>query len=317
MGHVLVTGANGFVGSALVERLVKVGERVPLAAARCNVNFSLPVGVRLCGSLGPDTEWAPVLRGVEVVVHTAARAHVLVERETDPLIEFRRINVDGTLRLARQAAAAGVRRFVFVSSIGVLGQRSVRPYTAMDLPDPKEPYAVSKMEAEQALLALGHESGMDVVVVRPPLVYGPRAPGNFGQLLKWMARGVPLPLGKVDNLRSLVALDNLVDLLVTCIDHPAATDRIFLAADGEDVSTSELLRRVARAMGQPARLVPVSPALLRGGARLVGKEELARRLLDSLQVDIGLTKEILGWSPPITLDEGLKRAVAPLSIGRV
>ena len=314
---ILVTGATGFVGAALISRLAGEHGYAPVAAVRRDVAFGEGVDVRLCGSLEVETDWSSVMAGVEVVIHCAARAHVLDERATDPLSEFRLVNVEGTIRLAAQAADAGVRRFVFISSIGVLGQQAELPISASSKPDPQEPYAVSKWEAEEALNKLGREAGMEVVVVRPPLVYGPEAPGNFGQLLRWMVRGMPLPLGAVDNRRSLVGLDNLVDLLVTCIDHPAAAGGAFLAGDGEDVSTSELLRRVARAMGRPARLIPVPPTLLRAGARLVGKEGMARRLLDSLQVDISHTRDVLGWEPPISLDEGLQRAVAPLSNHRL
>jgi len=228
----------------------------------------------------------------------------------DPLAEFRRVNVDGTLRLARQAAEAGVRRFVFVSSIKVNGEHSQpgHPFTADEIPAPGDPYGVSKCEAEAGLRALSQETGMEVVIIRPPLVYGPGVKANFLAMMRWLQRGVPLPLGGVTaNRRSLVFLDNLVDLIVTCIDHPAAANQTFLVSDDEDLSTAALLRRMAAALGRPARLVPVPAGLIVFGAKLIGRPGIAQRLCGSLQVDIGKTKAFLGWAPPISVDEGLRR----------
>jgi nucleoside-diphosphate-sugar epimerase len=228
------------------------------------------------------------------------------------LAEYRRVNVDGTLALARAAAQAGVRRFVFVSSIKVNGERTPpgRAFRADDAPAPADAYGVSKWEAEQGLFALSRETGMEVVVIRPPLVYGPGAKGNFAALVRWVARGVPLPLGAVrHNRRSLVGLDNLVDLIVTCLDHPGAANEVFLAADGEDLSTADLLRRVGRAMGHPARLLPVPVWVLQAAAASLGKRAVAERLLGSLQVDGSKAGELLGWEPPCMVDEGLRRAV--------
>ena len=238
------------------------------------------------------------------------------ENASDPMAEFRRVNVNGTRQLARQAADAGVRRFIFVSSVKVNGEHSLagRPLTAADAPAPLDPYGISKLEAEQALQALSTETGMEMVIVRPPLVYGPGVKANFGSLLRWLSKGWPLPLGAVhDNRRSLVAVDNLADLLLTCVDHPAAASQTFLASDGEDLSTTELLRRMGQALGKPARLLPVPPALLRWGATALGKADIAQRLLGSLQVDITHTRQTLGWTPPITVDEGLRRAVAGMA----
>ncbi|WP_019583479.1 NAD-dependent epimerase/dehydratase family protein [Thioalkalivibrio sp. ALE16] len=312
-GRVLVTGASGFVGSALVDRLERDGRWEARAGSRRGGALSRGAEWVVTPSLEAGADWSEALHGVSAVVHAAARAHVLDEAADDPLTEFRRCNVDGTLELARQAAQAGVRRFVFLSSIGVLGRSGERPLRFDDPPAPEDDYAVSKWEAEQGLEDLSRETGMEVVIVRPPLVYGPNAPGNFGKLMEWVARGVPLPLGAVTgNRRSLVGLDNLVDLLVTCLEHPAAANRVFLAGDGEDLSTTDLLRRVAAAMGRRARLVPVPPGLLRAGARAVRRGEMARRLLDSLQVDISDTRETLGWEPPVSVDEGLRRAVVSL-----
>jgi nucleoside-diphosphate-sugar epimerase len=256
-----------------------------------------------------------VLTGCETVVHLAARVHVMADTAADPLEEFRRVNVQGTLNLARQAAVAGVRRFVFVSSIGVnCAETYRRPFTAHDEVAPHSPYAVSKYEAELGLQALAAETGMEVVIIRPPLVYGPGAPGNFGSLLRWLKRGVPLPLGAIHNQRSLVALDNLVDLIITCLTHPAAANQTFLVSDGEDVTTTELLRRMGQALGRPAHLIPVPVSWLKLAAKLVGKPDVAQRLCGSLQVDIEKTRRLLDWTPPISLDEGLKKAAEGLRV---
>ncbi len=230
----------------------------------------------------------------------------------EPLADFRRVNVEGTRQLARQAAAAGVQRFVYVSSIKVNGESTApgRPFRADDPPQPVDPYGISKHEAEQALREQAATAGMELVVIRPPLVYGPGVRANFRSMMTWLQRGIPLPLGAIDNRRSLVALDNLCDLIVTCVQHPAAAGRTFLAGDGEDVSTTELLQRLGRALGHPARLLPVPPGLLRTTLGLLGKGDIAQRLCSSLQVDISTARELLGWQPPISLDEGLLRAAA-------
>ncbi|WP_421620822.1 UDP-glucose 4-epimerase family protein [Alkalilimnicola ehrlichii] len=314
--HVLVTGANGFVGSRLMEGLSAVPAYTVAGAVRRLTGESADgIQRHAVGDLGAQTDWRPALAGTDVVVHTAARAHVMADAVTDPLAEYRRVNVDGTRALARQAAAQGVRRFVFISSIGVNGNINIAPFRSTDLPAPADAYAISKYEAEQALKQIAAQTGMEVVIVRPPLVYGPNAPGNFGKLMEWVRRGVPLPLGAVNNRRSLVALDNLVDLIATCIAHPAAANEVFLVSDGEDLSTTDLLRRVGNAMGRPARLIPVPPSLLEVAAAMLGKREVARRLLGSLQVDISKTRDVLGWEPPVSVDEGLRRAVAPLTAG--
>jgi nucleoside-diphosphate-sugar epimerase len=225
----------------------------------------------------------------------------------DPLAEYRRVNVEGTLNLARQAAQAGVRRFIFVSSIGVNGSVSRKPFTELDKPNPSDFYAQSKWEAEQGLWSVHQETGLEIVIVRPPLVYGPSAPGNFGTLVKWVQRGIPLPLGAIDNDRTFVALDNLVDLIITCIEHPAAANQVFLAGDGQALSTTQLLRGVGSAMGKPARLVPVPAGILMFGARLLGKKDVAQRLLGSLPVDISKARNVLGWEPLLSVEEGLRR----------
>ena len=309
--HVLVTGATGFVGAALVQRLLEdkpVGEIV-VAVRRYTKTFPTGVKQAMMGDLLEEFDWQSALKDVSAVVHCAARVHVEGDKAADPLAAFRAVNVQGTLTLARQAAATGVRRFVFISSIGVNGAETVQKlFFAQDRVAPHSAYAVSKYEAELGLQALAADTGMEVVIIRPPLVYGSGAPGNFGSLMRWLKRGVPLPLGAIHNQRSLVALDNLVDLIVTCITHPAAANQTFLVSDGEDVSTTELLRRMGQAMGRPARLIPVPAGLLKRVAALVGKPDVAQRLCGSLQVDIEKTRRLLGWTPPISLDEGLRRA---------
>lgn len=297
--RILVTGADGFVGSAMVGHLRGLGHQVTGGVRR-----QAGSGLMAVGDIGPDTDWRPALQGAEAVVHLANRAHVMNETAADPLTVFRHVNRDGTLRLAEQAAAAGVRRLVFVSSIKVNGESTApdRPFTAADIPAPEDAYGLSKAEAERGLLDL---TGLEVVVVRPPLIHGPGVKGNLRTLMRMVAKGLPLPLGLVDNRRSLIGLDNLVDLLTLCLDAPGASGRIWLARDGEDLSTPELIRRMARALGRPARLLPVPPVLLRLAGGLTGKGAAVGRLLGSLQVDDSATRTELGWTPPLGIDEGL------------
>ena len=311
---ILVTGANGFVGKALCRNAVAAGLRVRGAVRDTG---AVCKGVESITSLSLDkkTEWTRALVDCRAVIHAAARVHIMTDDSSDPLSEFRRVNVEGSLHLARQAANAGVRRFVFVSSVKVNGEGTTgrKPFTISDMPAPQDPYGISKAEAEDGLRQIAADTGMEVVIVRPPLVYGPGVKANFAALMRWLQRGIPLPLGAVtQNRRSFVALDNLVDLLITCIDHPAATNQTFLVSDDEDLSTTALLQRMGRAMGKPARLLPVPAAWLRGGAALLGKADVAQRLLGSLQVDITHTRDMLGWAPPISVDEGLRRAVTGL-----
>jgi nucleoside-diphosphate-sugar epimerase len=306
--RVLVTGASGFVGRALVARFAAEPGLVARAATRRDIELPHDVEVAHTGQLDAATDWSAALRDVDVVVHAAARVHVMRDTSTDPLAEFRRVNVAGTMALARQAAQAGARRFVFLSSIKVNGERTSRdrPFTAADAPSPRDPYGVSKLEAENALRELAEATGLEVVIVRPVLVYGPGVKGNFLAMLRWISRGVPLPLGAADNRRSFVALDNLTDLVATVLRHPSAANRTFLASDGEDLSTAEMLRRVGVAMDRRARLLPVPPAALRFAMRLLGKGPMAQRLLESLQVDIEPTRSLLGWTPPVSVDQGLR-----------
>jgi nucleoside-diphosphate-sugar epimerase len=262
------------------------------------------------GDINSHTDWSKALEA-HGVVHLAARVHVMDDSAQDPLAEFRAVNVEGTLNLARQAAHAGVKRFVFVSSVKVNGEATLPgcPFNVQDPPAPADPYAISKQEAEKGLRELAAETGLEVVIIRPPLVYGPGVKANFLRLIKTVQKGLPLPLGRVRNKRSLVGIDNLLDLIITCIDHPAAAGQTFLVSDGEDLSTPDLIRKLASAMGRPARLLPVPSTLLRLGGRMIRKSAEVERLVGSLQVDINHTCETLGWRPPVSVDEGIRRCV--------
>lgn len=309
---VFLTGATGLVGGAVLRHLSLKRDIEVLAAVRKN-NTHLPISDRCrcveLDDLGSKTHVSQAVAGIDCVVHAAARVHVVSDTVSDPLAEFRQVNVVGTLNVARQASAAGVRRFIFISSIKVNGETTVidKPFFADDAPAPLDPYGISKMEAEQGLMTIAEQTGMEVVIIRPPLVYGPGVKANFLSMMRWLYRSVPLPLGAIHNQRSLVGLDNLVDLIITCIDHPRATNQVFLAGDGEDISTTELLRRMGQTLGKPAKLIPVSASLLQAGATLLGRRDMGQRLCESLQVDITKTRELLGWSPPVSMDEGLQR----------
>ena len=307
---VALTGATGFVGRALAARLVEQGEMVR-GAVRGPATPDMPFEPVQVGTVDGHSDWQEALAGVDCVVHLAARTHVLGERGGGNLADYRPLNVEGTRRLAESAARAGVRRLVFVSSIKVNGERTVgRPFMVGDSPAPKDAYGISKWEAEQELADVAGLTGLEAVVLRPPLVYGPGVKANFARLMRGVQRGIPLPLRSVDNRRSLLALDNLVDLLVCCVEHPLAAGQTFLVSDGEDLSTPELVRRLAQAMGRPARLFPMPPQVLRMAGQLTGKLAEVDRLLSSLQVDIQHTCETLDWAPPVSVGEGLRRAVA-------
>tara|TARA_R110002074_G_scaffold291000_1_gene462801 strand:- start:1591 stop:2535 length:945 start_codon:yes stop_codon:yes gene_type:complete len=306
--NIVLTGATGFLGTRVADQIDRQGD---LNLTRIVRRAEPAVGERevVIDSLDACTDWSTALKNQEVVIHAAARAHIMREEVADPLAEYRNVNVDGTLNLARHALEAGVKRFVFVSSIKVNGEQTAlgRCFTSEDSPAPEDPYGISKWEAEQGLRDIAAETGMEVVIIRPPLVYGPGVKGNFASMINLVARGLPLPLGAVYNKRSLVALDNLVDLIITCIAHPGAANQTFLVSDGEDLSTTQLLEGVADAMGKPSRLIPVPASILQFGATLLGKKAVAQRLLGSLQVDISHTQKCLNWTPPLTVKQGLQR----------
>jgi nucleoside-diphosphate-sugar epimerase len=299
--RVAVTGADGFVGRALCTRLAAAGLDV-----RPVVRSPTPGAVAV-GDLGPDTDWRAAVAGVDCVVHCAARAHVLRETTTDPLAAYRRVNVQATGGLARAVAAAGVRRLVYVSSIGVHGTSTEGrgPFRPDDPPAPAEPYAVSKLEAELLLTGLAGREGFELVVVRPPLVYGPGVRANFLRLVQLVDRGWPLPFGAIRGRRSLLGLDNLTGLLLHCVQWPTAAGGTFLASDGEDLALPELIGLLAQSLGRRAVLLPVPPALLRGAGRLAGVAATLARLTGALQVDSSATRARLDWQPPVPVAAGL------------
>ena len=304
----MISGAAGFIGRPLCAELFRQGQAV-VATVRSN---NLPIDDvenLTISTIDCDTDWAKALVGVNVVIHLAARTHVLKDIESDPLAEFRKINVEGTLNLARQSAKAGVRRFIYISSIKVNGENTVpgKSFTAEDRPAPIGPYALSKHEAEDGLCRIASKNDMEVVIIRPTLVYGPGVKANFLTMMNWLNRGIPLPLGAINNKRSLVSLDNLLNLIITCIEHPGAANQTFLVSDDEDLSTTDLLERMAVALGKSARLFKVPIHLLEAGAGWLGINTVYQRLCDSLQVDISKTRALLGWAPPMSVDIALRK----------
>ncbi|MDO1584784.1 NAD-dependent epimerase/dehydratase family protein [Rhizobium oryzicola] len=302
---ILVTGATGFVGRHLCALLRERG------LAYRAISRHPRQGHLAIGEMSAGTDWSAALQGVTCIIHLAARVHVMQETENDPLSAFRAMNIETTLSLARQAVSSGVKRFVFVSSVKVNGERTEagQAFHADDLPAPEDPYGVSKAEAEAALLALSKQTGMEVVIVRPPLVHGPGVGANFAALMRWAARGIPSPFGACNNSRSLVYVGNLCDLLCAVVDHPRAAGEVFLVSDGYDPSTRELFQHLSRLRDARGIQLPIPPALLRAVASVLGKSSYAERLLGNLQVDIGKTRDLLGWSPPIAFPEGLRRTV--------
>ncbi len=301
----LVTGSTGFVGSRLCEVTTQYGWSVSRAVRHI-------YGMRdevVVGDMGDKTDWSEALKNIKVVIHLAARVHIMNDSAGDPLAEFRKVNTEGTLNLARQAAIAGIKRFIFISSIKVNGEMTSADqlFQSNDNYLPTDPYGLSKYEAEQGLLAIAQETGMEVVIIRPPLVYGPGVKANFLSMMRWINKGVPLPFGAIHNKRTFVALDNLVSFIIHCIDHPKAANEVFLISDGEDVSTTTLLRKVAKAFGKKAWLLPVPVWLMTMAAKVIGKADVVNRLFGSLQVDSSKARDLLGWKPVITMDEQLKK----------
>lgn len=335
----LITGTNGFVGQSVCAQAVRQGLSVR-GALRKYGDVRANIGAVTVGEITGTTDWSGALRDVDVVIHLAARVHVMHDDAANPLDEFRKVNVAGTERLARSAAASGVKRLVYVSSIKVNGESTLSPsssdgatshstrppkdgdqaagyparrrgerniFTESDIPSPQDPYGVSKWEAEQALHRVAAETGLEIVIVRPPLVYGPEVKGNFAQMLKILAKGIPLPLASVRNLRSLVYVENLADALIACATHPDAAGQTYLISDGEDISTPGLLRQLGDAMGHPAQLFPCPPVLLKLAGRLSGKANQIERLVGSLQLDSRKIRRELNWTPPYTLQQGLQK----------
>lgn len=295
MSKVFITGANGFVGKHLQKVLQSKG--IPFVA-----------GTRsLYGDITTQNHWDQFLNECDSVVHLAARVHVMNETETDPLQAFRKFNVEASLNLATAAKRAGIRRFIFVSSIKVNGEETLeKPFTAEDKPAPQDPYGISKTEAESALLALNEPGKFEVVVIRPPLIYGAGVKANFASLMKLASKGWPLPFGSLKNKRSLVSVLNLIDLIQVCLKHPNAGGKVFLVSDDHDLSLAELVTKMAFVQKKKPRLIPVPVSLMSLGATLLGKKSYADRLFGNLQLDISETKRILNWKPPYTFEETFK-----------
>ncbi len=311
---ILVTGATGFLGKAVCEAFAARPDTRVLGTARAAQGTAPLIGV---GDICASTDWSAALEGVDVVVHIAARLNLQSDTSPDPLAEYRRTNLEGTLALARQALAAGVKRLIFISSVGVNGSVTTgTPFDESSLPVPDGDYARSKFEAEQGLQALASGTAMDIVIIRPPLIYAAHARRNFPRLLKLVNSGLPLPFASLDNRRSMVALENLVDFIVLCAVHPAASNQLFLISDGEDASTAQIVRYLAAGLGRAPRLVPVPDGLMRWGARLLGKQDMYTTLCASLQVDSGKARRLLNWVPPLTLEQALSKTGREFKRGR-
>ncbi len=307
---VLTTGSTGFVGKSLLSAL-DAKQYLISTTRRAHSDCDSCFDSQVVSNIDASTNWSHALTGADAVIHLAARVHIMRDTTRDQLAEFRRVNMYGTINLARQAAAIGVRRFIFLSTIGVNGNSTPlgTAFSENDAPYPHDPYSASKYEAEVGLRAISKSTGMEIVIIRPTLVHGSKAPGNFGRLTRLVAKGLPLPLASINNRRSLVGIDNLVNFIVTCLEHPSAANETFLVSDGEDLSTPDLIRRMAHAMNCPARLLPVPESVLMAAAAMLGRRDMAQRLCGSLQVDISKARELLEWNPPISVDEGLRRAV--------
>ncbi|MEZ9645209.1 UDP-glucose 4-epimerase family protein [Vibrio sp. 10N.261.52.C2] len=305
---VLVTGSTGFVGARVVQLAEERGWAVVPVVRRTSRTQH---NCFFVSSIGPKTDWSDAFKGVDCIVHCAARVHQMNEGEQDALAAYRDINTLGTLNLAKQAAEAGVKRFVFVSSIKVNGELTEPGSPFLPNLDniPKDPYGLSKYEAEVALTKLSKETGLEVVIVRPPLVYGPGVKANFLSIMRMVEKGMPLPFGAIHNKRSLVYIDNLSSLILTCCEHPSAPGHTFLASDSQDVSTSQLIRAIALSMDKSSRLLPIPMSWIRVGASVLRKQHLAQRVCANLQVETCHTKEILGWTPPVTFEEGINKTV--------
>lgn len=307
MVRILVTGATGFLGSFLCNKLLKDGFSVRGTLLPSEKASSLTGGVEpvTVERLGADTTWSHSLKDVDIIIHLAARVHIMNDRELDPLTEFRRVNVEGTVQLAREAAKAGVNRFVYISSIKVNGEENITPYTTESSPTPLDPYGISKWEAEQSLRKIEAETGMEVVIIRPPLVYGPGVKANFLKMMYIINCGIPMPFASITNKRSLIYIGNLVDAIINCATHTVAAGQTYLVSDGVDVSTPELIRRTTAALGVTSRLLPFPAALMNLVGKLMGKNDVVARLTGSLMVDSSKIRKELEWKPPFTMEEGL------------
>lgn len=311
MKNVLITGATGFIGNSLVIKLATFSEyKVRVAIRKKSENFPDSVEVLENFDISKKIDWTQALEKIDIIIHCAARVHIMKDLSKDPISDFRKVNTDGTLNLASQAALLGVKRFIFLSSLGVNGEKTIKdPFKADDTPNPHSPYTQSKMEAEIGLMEISKKNKMSVVIIRPPLVYGQNAPGNFGSLIRIVKKYIPLPLGAVKNKRSFVFLDNLIDMIICCLSHPNAINQVFLVSDDEDLSTAQLLKKIGKALGTTIFLLPIPLLILKVSAKCIGKAKTAQQLLGSLQVDLEKTKSLLGWKPPFSVDDALRKMV--------
>lgn len=332
MLNILVTGATGFVGAALIEQLLM--DNYQVTALVRNSAPTLPPNVKqiVTGSFetffpassicrdtvqrtnqdsGVSISVPEIFKDVDVVVHAAARAHIMIDNVADPLAEYKKVNTVATLALAREAAKAGVRRFIFISTIKVYGESTElgKPLSEQSNVEPKDPYSISKWEAERGLTQIADETSMEVVIIRPPLIYGPGVKGNFARMMRWVGYGIPLPLGAINNQRSLLALDNLLSFIECCFEHPKAANEVFILSDFEDLSTTELIRKLADAEGTKARLFPAPASLMKFVATMLGKRDIAARLFSSLQVSSTKARQQLGWQHVISIEEQLRKMV--------
>jgi nucleoside-diphosphate-sugar epimerase len=307
--NILLTGATGFVGKALDSELKKNNFHIKYLSGQ-SILKSLKSD-NLKNFIKENINWSEYLSNTACVIHCAARSHIMKETETDPLAVYRSANVEATYNIAKQAARYGVKRFIFLSSVKVNGERTIgsSSFKYSDISKPKDAYAISKLEAEEALLELSKQTGLEIVIIRAPLVYGEEVKGNFKRLLNLVYKKIPMPFAKVSNLRSFIGIENLTNLIVCCIDHPKAAGQTFLASDGEDISTPDLIKKLSKLMGQPSRLFAFPLLIIKLISYLIGKSLEVKRLLDSLRVDSSNTQEVLGWRPPLSLDEGLKKTV--------
>ena len=308
MKKILLTGASGFLGKSITQYLERSSKNKLSLVFRKN-DFP-PGNKNFCvGDISHATDFSAPLSGQNVVIHTAARVHIMRDNSSEAMYKFRQVNVEGTLNLARQAVEAGVKRFIFISSVKVNGEFTVgsESFSEQNAPNPQDPYGLSKYEAEKGLMDIANSSGMEVVIIRPPLIYGPGVKGNFETMIKVVKSGLPLPLGLVDNRRSLIALDNLVDLINTCIDHPNARNRVFLVSDGEDVSSLDLVKEISKAFGARLYVFSISVSLMKIVAKLIGKSLIADRLFGDLRVDSSKTDKLLDWKPVVSMGDQLKK----------
>jgi nucleoside-diphosphate-sugar epimerase len=315
--NILVTGASGLVGRNLCTELVRQKHLVMAVVRAKNGKINSLLQTATISSIDANTDWSTALHNIDVVVHLAARVHVMNDLVADPLAEFRKVNVEGTLNLAMQATKAGVKRFIFISSVKVNGEHTEIgiPFTETFAANPQDAYGQSKLEAEQGLLLLAQQTGIEIVIIRPPLVYGPGVKANFSRVLRMVERGIPMPLGAIYNQRSFVYVGNLVSLITRCLDHPAAANQLFLVSDGHDLSTTELLRACALALGVKSWLLPIPQRLIELAAALLGRRAIAQRLCGNLQVDISKARILLDWKPVVSVADGLNATALSLMQG--